>query len=132
MFERCLPSIPVGKTLKKSAGFVKKLMTVSTNSGKNNNIYTLFPKLIRAGLDGELYDEHQANTAVKLAKYEAMEKTIELIKILDHSEDSQWLAEYMIDETSTISEVKELFKNYLHCCEHLLAQKINFSAALSR
>ena len=108
---------PYGKDFKEISRLCEKVSDREYIQRKNDNIYTQLPKLIRAGLNGELYDKHQEITNVKLAKYEAMEKAIELIKILDHGEDSQWLAEYMIDKTSTISEVKEIFKNYLRCCE---------------
>ena len=108
---------PYGKDFEEISRLCEKVYDCEYKQDKNNNIYTLLPKLIRAGLDGELYDKHQANTAVKLAKYDAMEKATELIKVLANDEESQWLAEYMIDKTSTISEVREMFKNYLRNCE---------------
>ena len=108
---------PHGQDFKEVSRLCEKVSDCEHIQRKNDNIYTLLPKLIRAGLNGELYDKHQENTNVKLAKYEAMEKAIELIKVLDSGEDSQWLAEYMIDKTSTISEVREVFKNYLRRCE---------------
>ena len=54
-------------------------------------------------------------------KYDANEKaagkTLELIKILDKSENSQWLATYMVDEgAGDCEKVIEMFKNFLLDC----------------
>ena len=51
------------------------------------------------------------------ANEKAAEKTLELIKILDKSENSQWLATYMVDEgAGDCEKVIEMFKNFLLDC----------------
>ena len=53
------------------------------------------------------------------ANEKAAGKTMELIKILDKSENSQWLATYMIDEGARDCEkVIMIFKNFLLDCNH--------------
>ena len=51
------------------------------------------------------------------ANAKASEKTFELIKILDKSDDSQWLATYMVDEgAGDCEKVIEMFKDFLSDC----------------
>jgi len=60
--------------------------------------------------DRQRQSKHDANE-------KAAEKTLELIKNLDKSENSQWLATYMVDEGARDCEkVIKIFKNFLLDC----------------
>ena len=58
----------------------------------NPSTYVL--KHVRSGLNGELYGEQQKadhEAGVKAARYDAIQKTLQLVKKLGDGEDSQWL-----------------------------------------
>ena len=111
---------PYGDEFKLIRGLCSQVISIeSSGPGTRTRTYNPFSyvlKHVRSGLNGEVYDDRQKaehENRVKAARYDAIQKTLELVKKLGEDENSRWLAEYMVEGVSSIPEVKEIFKNYL-------------------
>ena len=86
---------------------------------RSYNPFSYVLKHIRSGLNGEVHGEQQKadhEARIKAARYDAIQKTLQLVKRLGDDEDSQWLAEYMLEGAGSIPDVKVIFENYLKSC----------------
>ena len=87
---------------------------------RSYNPFSYVLKHVRSGLNGEVYGEQQKadhEARIKAARHDAIQKTLQLVNKLGDDEDSQWLAEYMLEGAGSISGVKLMFESYLKSCK---------------
>ena len=126
---------PYGDEFKLIRGLCSEVISIeSSGPGTRTRTYNPFSyvlKHVRSGLNGEVYDDQQKadhENRIKVARYDAIQKTLELVKKLGEDENSRWLAEYMVEGVSSIPEVKEIFKNYLKSCGRRTSVICTFAA----
>ena len=115
---------PCGDDFQRIRELCSEVVSIESSSPnirtRTYNPFSFVLKHVRSGLNGEVYGEQRQadhKKRVKAARYDVIREAMVLVKKLDDDDDSQWLAEYMVDDVAcNVPEVREIFENYLKSC----------------